>query len=147
MKLRDARALAKELMSLHGLTGWSFTFDRAVKRLGLTLYREKTISLSRQLTALNDDKQVRNTLLHEIAHALVGTSFGHGDVWRSKALSIGCNGQRCTNSIVRVSPKYKVTCEMCSASWSYHRKPRSLATSWHQRCGRASLGKLSVVTL
>lgn len=144
MNLREAKTLTLDLMGRHGLivTGWRFKFDRAVKRLGLTNYRYKTISLSRQLTVLNDLPQVQNTILHEIAHALVGSMNGHNDVWRSKAVSIGCNGQRCTNSIMRVTPKYKVRCGVCSASWDYHRRPRNLATSWHSSCGRISKGKL-----
>lgn len=129
MNLNDARQLAKSLMAAHGLTDWSFRFDTAVKRLGLCVHTKKLITISKSLTRLNPDSQVRNTLLHEIAHALVGPKHGHNATWRFKAMSIGCNGQRCTNSIVKVEPRYKVVCGMCGASWTYHRKPRNLSNS------------------
>jgi len=35
------------------------------------------------------DELVRDTLLHEIAHALVGTAHGHDEVWKAKCLEIG----------------------------------------------------------
>lgn len=37
---------------------------------------------------------IRDTWLHEIAHALVGPDHGHDEVWRTKALAIGCDGKR-----------------------------------------------------
>lgn len=147
MNLRDAKRLAKDLMTQHGLTamGWSFCFDRAVKRLGLCKYSTKTISVSRDLTRLNPDTQVRNTLLHEIAHALVGVNHGHNETWRSKAVSIGCNGQRCTDSVVKAVPKHKIVCGVCLASWDCFRRPRGLDRSWHKTCGPQSKGRLSLL--
>lgn len=146
MNLRQARTLAIDLMNLHNLIGWRFRYDRAVRRLGYTQYGSKTISLSRALTVLNDEPQVKNTILHEIAHALLGAGHGHNNVWRSKAISIGCNGQRCTNSIVKVQPRFKIICALCGTSWPCHRKPRQLDYSFHKSCGKASMGKLSVWT-
>lgn len=148
MKLTEAKQLAYALMLEHGLVsvGWRFKFDNAVIRLGLCKHSTKTISISKPITRLNDVAQVRNTLLHEIAHALVGRNHGHNATWRFKAISIGCNGQRCTNSVVSVDPKYKIVCAMCGTSWPCHRKPRRLDVSWHKTCGRASQGKLSIWT-
>lgn len=144
MNLNTAKALALDLMGQYNLTttGWVFKFDRAVRRLGLTNYRAKTISLSEPLTLLNPDSQVRNTILHEIAHALVGSMNGHNDVWRSKAISIGCNGHRETNSAVRVKPRYNIVCGVCQATWAVHRRT-DMTGSWHKQCGKVSLGKLT----
>ena len=36
---------------------------------------------------------LNDTLLHEISHALVGPNQGHNNIWKKKALSIGCTGK------------------------------------------------------
>ena len=48
---------------------WTFLFDRAIRRFGNCNYTKRQISLSAKLTLLNDEPVVRETLLHEIAHA------------------------------------------------------------------------------
>jgi predicted SprT family Zn-dependent metalloprotease len=95
MKLHEAEQIAKNLMSKHGLTDWTFSFDRAVVRFGCCKYRTKQITLSTKLTELNDETHVENTILHEIAHALVGAGVGHSRTWRRAAQSIGCTATRC----------------------------------------------------
>ena len=55
--------------------------------------KEKVIQLGRH-HAVNDlPVQVTDTILHEIAHALVGTAARHGPDWRKAALSIGATPQ------------------------------------------------------
>jgi predicted SprT family Zn-dependent metalloprotease len=98
METTTAAALARGLMNDHGLTDWTFQFDRAKRRFGVCSYRTRTISLSAPLVALNDEARIRNTILHEIAHALVGPGHGHGYVWRAMARSIGCDARRCCDA-------------------------------------------------
>ena len=112
MNLHEAKKLAEELILTHKLYGWRFVFDGAKTRFGLCSYRNRTISLSRYLTLKREESFVRNTILHEIAHALVGCGNGHNSVWRNKALSIGCNGQRCGND-VSLKPSWVGTCPSC----------------------------------
>ena len=92
MDIHKARLLAVEKMKFHNLTDWNFRFDNAKRRFGLCAYKSKMISLSESLTELNPEEEVLNTILHEIAHALVGRGKGHTQVWKLKALEIGCNG-------------------------------------------------------
>lgn len=94
MDLRAVVRLGEGLLVEHGLTGWRLTLDRAKRRAGACRFEERTISLSRHLMALYDEAHVRETLLHEIAHALVGPRHGHDAVWRAKAVEIGCSGAR-----------------------------------------------------
>lgn len=82
--------LAKDLMAEHGLDDWTFEFDRAKVRLGACHYSTKTISLSRPLCEWVSEYEIIDTLLHEIAHALVGPGEGHNHRWRRVAVSIGC---------------------------------------------------------
>lgn len=95
MDLRQAVALGRRLVSEHGLDGWSVSLDRAKTRAGACRFRTRQITLSRHLTALHSEDEVRDTILHEIAHALVGAGHGHDRHWRATALAIGCSGQRC----------------------------------------------------
>ena len=116
MKLSSATKIAMTLMKEHGLLdkGWKFTYDRAVRRFGCCNYKEMTISLSKKLVELNDEELVIDTILHEIAHALVGKGQGHNRIWRRQAVSIGCNGARCYgNEVVQPTLKYTLTCPNC----------------------------------
>lgn len=95
MELGVAARLARELMDEHGLHEWDFAFDRAKVRAGACHFTDRRITLSRHLTAAHGEAQVRETVLHEVAHALVGPRHGHDRVWRARALAIGASGQRC----------------------------------------------------
>ncbi len=95
MNLNDARALALDLMARHGLTKWRLTFDDAKTRAGVCRSGSREIGLSRPLITLYSAEQVTETILHEIAHALVGPRHGHDAVWRATAVRIGCSGRRC----------------------------------------------------
>lgn len=95
MDLTTARRLARDLMTRHGLSGWRLVFDNAKTRAGVCRYDREEIGLSRPLVLLHDEEQVRDTVLHEIAHALTGPRHGHDRVWRATARRIGCSGERC----------------------------------------------------
>lgn len=47
---------------------------------------------------LNNDK-IQDTVLHEIAHAIVGNNHHHDRVWRDCAQRIGCTGSRLATGI------------------------------------------------
>ena len=94
MEITAALALGRRLLREHSLDDWRVVADHAKTRAGACRFRTKTISLSRPLTALHDEELVRDTILHEIAHALVGPTHGHDRVWRATARQIGCSGER-----------------------------------------------------
>lgn len=96
MELAEGRSLALAMMTEHGLIakGWSFAFDRAKSRLGRTWFNSKTITMSAYVVAYATPHQVKQLMLHEIAHALLPVSAGHGREWKAKAASIGYRGQR-----------------------------------------------------
>ena len=124
MTLTQARNLALRLMRLHKLSPeWSFGFDRSKVRFGKCNYANKEISLSRYVVELNGEEEVRETILHEIAHALAPRGAGHGAAWRSVARSIGCQPKRCySDEVVRPTPKYKGTCPACRRVLFRHRR-------------------------
>lgn len=98
MHTSSALRLARALLDEHGLRDWSVGLDRAKTRAGATHFRQHRITISGPLTRLHDEDLVRDTILHEIAHALVGPQHGHDRVWKAKAREIGASDSRCFSS-------------------------------------------------
>ena len=88
-------ARAATLLAQHRLRGWSFAFDGAKRRGGACHFARKQITLAAGFAATADEAEIEDTLLHEIAHALVGRRHHHDAVWQAKAREIGCTAQRC----------------------------------------------------
>lgn len=109
MDLTAARTLARDLMDAHGLTDWTLTFDKAKGRFGVCRYRTRTIGLSAPLVALNGEDDVRDTILHEIAHALAGPGTGHGPVWKATAKRIGARPERTVDAATVNTPTHAWT--------------------------------------
>lgn len=112
MDLNLAKKMAIELMTEHRVpTNWVFRFDRGRRRFGCCNYTKTTISLSHHLVRLNSEERVKNTILHEIAHALCPGAH-HGPAWVRTAKSIGCTGERCytAENTVTMKPLIKGTC-------------------------------------
>lgn len=95
MDLSDAYRMGTELLQRHGLDGWSLAFDNAKRRAGVCRHGSRVIGLSAPLARLHSVDEVRETLLHEIAHALAGPEHGHDAVWVARARAIGSTGERC----------------------------------------------------
>lgn len=94
MDVEAAVAMAEALLAEHGLRGWGVVLDRAQKRAGICRFDRHRIGLSRTLTALHSEAEVRETVLHEVAHALTGPGHGHDARWRATARRIGSTGER-----------------------------------------------------
>lgn len=96
MDLITARATAVSEMKKHGLIrkGWTFDFDRAVRRLGQCDSTRRRITLSKHFAGAATEDEFEQALLHEIAHALLPASARHGWDWRLKAKEIGYKGKR-----------------------------------------------------
>jgi predicted SprT family Zn-dependent metalloprotease len=141
MDLVEAERLAIELMRQHGLTDWSFAFNRAKRLLGVCKYPEKRIELATFYVANNGAETVRETILHEIAHALAGHAAGHGPVWQAVAIQIGAKPERCdtTPNLVTHPGLWQATCSACGHTYHRHKRPIQL-TGYLCRCpARASL--------
>lgn len=135
MNLHAATAMATALMVQHGLADWRLVLDGARTRAGVCRPGRREIGLSRVLTALHTPEQVRDTVLHEIAHALVGVDHGHDAVWRAKAVEIGGTGTRCVpETAARADTPWKGTCPAGHVV-GRHRRPTRV-----QSCRRCSRG-------
>ncbi|KRE61560.1 SprT-like domain-containing protein [Nostocoides sp. Soil756] len=157
MEVQHALAMGRRLVAEHGLDGWSVVADRAKTRAGVCRFGTRQIGISAPLTRLHSEDEVRDTLLHEIAHALVGPQHGHDAVWRAAAVRIGCSGERCVSpDAPRVpgdwvgrcpaghertrhrSPTRLMSCGRCSRrfdpqhlfSWTFRGRPASMPASY-----------------
>ena len=123
-----------EAFGLIGRAGWTFGFDNAKRRLGCCHYRKRMVTMSRHYLSKNTPEQFRNTLLHEIAHALAGPGAGHGPEWVAVARRIGCNGRRCGEADMPEGA-WRAVCGGCSRAYSRHRRPKTM-TGWYcKKCG------------
>jgi predicted SprT family Zn-dependent metalloprotease len=141
MNLSVAQTLAVTLMKKHRLIdkGWTFKYDNAVKRFGVCMFRPKVIGLSRKLVLLNDKEKVKDTILHEIAHAIAGFESGHGEIWRHVCIQIGAKPERCydTTKTNNVELKYYAKCGACGKDYQ---KARMFKTE-RKRCCKCQVGK------
>lgn len=159
----QAFQLAVQLMERHGLleAGWRFRWSRGKRQQGLCEIKRrrhpvtgeeieiKTIKLSAYLVALNSDEEVRDTILHEIAHALAGIENGHNEKWKAICRRIGAKPERTAGEEVKVAAApYAIVCGCCRETVAQrHRRMRRerLERLYCRQCGTQSLGKLQMV--
>jgi len=119
-RLVEIREIAEGLMDEYGLIdrGWTFDFDKAVRRLGCCWYGKRKITLAKANALVDTDDEVLDTILHEIAHALVGGGAGHGPVWQAKCREIGAKPDRCAERTTdKPVGKYVATCKDCGKAY------------------------------
>lgn len=139
MNLSEAEKLTLELINKY-TPDYSFFWNNRKTQLGLCNYKNKTIYLSRIYVKHNSEELVRDTILHEIAHALSPKS-GHGNKWKVKCIEIGCRPVRCKNDVI-IPHKYTYKCGNCGRETGAHRlKKRKIACG--SCCNKFNGGKFS----
>jgi len=133
MNLTAANTIAVNMLHDHGLAqqGWTVVWDSARGRNGQCNYARKTISLSRITNAIRDEADVRQTIIHEVAHALT-PGADHGYLWKIKFRALGGSGDRVARDKVDVSliSKYRVECSVTGKPLGHaNRKGKVLASS------------------
>ena len=114
MEISQAIKLGDELLEKYNLEGWIIKSDNARVRFGQCRRWQKTISISKTLVELNSEEKVRETILHEIAHALI-TARGHGVEWKTMAMRVGIKPQRAYSEANTITPKatFIYVCQKC----------------------------------
>ena len=125
-----------------GLESWVLGMDNKKTCLGMCLFGQRKISLSSHFLRgpTCDEKQIRNTILHEMAHALVGPEHNHDAVWKKMALKIGCDG-KVKSPMDRPDATYVLECKNKCFSQTYYRRPK-LTNKVCAKCGSAPILKL-----
>lgn len=134
--LYEVRQMANSLLNRYHLEGWRIEWDRATRRAGQCRYQSKTISLSAPLMSIWETAHCRDTILHEIAHALVGPGHGHDAEWRSMCVTVGADPTRTWghNGEAHVQHKWEGTCRNGHVVY----RDRMSAKAKRSTCGRCS---------
>ena len=130
-----AAQFANRKLEEHGLRkkNWRFRINSNKRRLGVCRYRQRTIEISEHIFSLGKEK-VENTILHEIAHAMLPAGVGHGPEWKRLARSIGCDGKTRSEVSMDVPHDWIGTCTECGRTVSkMHRKPKHWNPSLHTK--------------
>lgn len=103
LNIIEASAFQPFLFANHGLHDWRFEWRERLgddsiaageteefAELGHADFSCRTIRMSVSAARESTAWQVYQTMLHEIAHALVGPRSGHGPKWGKVAQDIGC---------------------------------------------------------
>ena len=88
-----ATKYCREKLDEYGLKHWSIRITTNVNQrfLGLCSHNDCCIIVNAHHVDQNPDSEIKDTILHEIAHALVGPNHGHDPTWVTKAKEIGVN--------------------------------------------------------
>ena len=108
---------AAELLERHLNTGapatrWRFRFETATSRAGICRHDTRTIALSVSFVLRAPWDDIQNTLLHEVAHAIVDPGHGHDTVWQTAARRIGCTANRCS-TVTHSLKRWMGRCPRC----------------------------------
>ena len=125
MELVSAERMAWELLRKHGLWNWKSALDRAVRRFGQCDWNNRLITLSAPMTLACPDHEVRDTILHEIAHAMT-PGYGHGPVWKAAARRVGATDKRLGPDIAPVLGErhhWTATCATCGKRSLRYKRP------------------------
>lgn len=119
-------AMAQSLMLEHiEDRQWSFGFDSGRRRAGLCSYTDKKITVSKYLSLVHSIDDVRQTVLHEIAHAICGPKEGHSKKWLATAKSIGYRNETYTGEeIAKEFAPYTGLCPNGHRHYRYQRPKR-----------------------
>jgi predicted SprT family Zn-dependent metalloprotease len=137
MLLTEVEAKGKQLIREHevnsGLeSGWQFAFDLAPARGGACRYMEKQITLSVTYCLKASREEIVDTILHEIAHAIVGPKHGHDATWKAAAQQIGCTAERC-HRVQHTVPRWYGRCG-CGQEWKRQRLTQRTKISRCRKC-------------
>lgn len=145
MTIYQAISLAKSLIRKYPeLGGWGVTTNRRKRAFGVCNYTYRRIELSEFLIPHMTDEAIKDTIIHEIAHALT-RGHNHDHVWRRKCIELGGDGRRVggdekykggaeTRKELDKTAKYTFTCPVCGDS--HGRNRRSKRSSSCGKCCR-----------
>jgi predicted SprT family Zn-dependent metalloprotease len=132
MELREAQHLAITLIVEH-CPDWVFGWDNARRRMGCAHFGPNKITLSRSLVAAATVDQVRETILHEIAHVLVGLKAGHGPAWYAKARALGSSGK--TTHSVQTDEIAPFMCKCsCGKVYKWYKRSKNMNNKVCRTC-------------
>lgn len=138
MEMTQVLSLALKLMRQHGFEHLDLTVSNTKRALGRCFYKydhgkrqyvAERIDLSRVWMTKVPEAKVRDTILHELAHAMT-PGAKHGPAWRAAARKLGANPSRIADlpsdmvlEIRQEVANYKAVCKNphCDTVHYFHR--------------------------
>lgn len=82
------------LMKKYGLfeSGWVFVLHTKLPHVGACTWQYKTLIFNPILLRCASRALIRNTILHEISHAILPTEDHHSDMWKHTFVRMGGTG-------------------------------------------------------
>jgi predicted SprT family Zn-dependent metalloprotease len=152
-ELSDFRLRAIQTMFAFGLDDWTFRWDNRKNAAGLCSYTNREIRMSKFIFPLAGEKQNRDTLLHECAHALAYIHDGcadHGPAWKKWCVKIGANPNVTVGASSFEKPipykYYLIDKRDGETVTAFHRKPRKNYETFIITGDPSSKGQLKLVT-
>jgi SprT protein len=132
-QLVKVQALARRYLDAHGLRDWKVEWGRSKVDAGTCDYSVPALRFSAPLMSVWTMAQCEDTVLHELAHALVGPGKGHGPEWKAKCRELGIKPVRTWGGDgERVVSKYVGKCP------NGHETPRNRRPKGHLSCAKCS---------
>jgi hypothetical protein len=128
-----AVGIASQLLCKHKLFAWRVGLKPLKNRLGQCEYGPKLIILSEFHVENNPDWMIKDTIFHEVAHALAGWEARHGPIWKATAARLGAIPKACSKPARTPEGRYQAGCPSCKRVYHRHRKPKGLVCC--PRCG------------
>ena len=121
----EIKTYAETMMEHYGLEGWTFEFIKTRRTIGRCNHKRQVIQLS-SLWADGHADNIKDTILHEIAHALT-RGHGHDKVWKAMCVKIGAKPERCatTKKSPSVTPRYVAIDDKGAIVEKFFRKPNA----------------------
>jgi len=107
------------------LEGWEMKIVAGARnRLGQCDHIKKLITLTGWYVDLNDEDEVTDTILHEVAHAVVGIGHGHDKKWKAEAKKLGATPKAKARGVKALPPRLVAVCHLCGQKHYRTRQPR-----------------------
>lgn len=133
-KLVRVQARALQLMAEWNLHSpeWGFAWNRRKRAMGRCVFpiagvTPGSIQLSEGFVLGNNSEDlIVDTILHEIAHGLAGSTAGHGLLWKEWCRRVGANPERIGVGAEMPAGPWKAICRNCGTVYSLFRRPKHL---------------------
>lgn len=117
------------------LYDWKIKITDTKRRLGSCNYTKKELNFSKNLILNNSREEIRDTVLHECAHAIAGHGAWHWYKWKICALKIWLqNPQTCNTTANQAEWKYKMQCAGCGEIYHFYKKVSKLNKACYNCC-------------
>jgi predicted SprT family Zn-dependent metalloprotease len=139
MKLNLAKKEAIKLINKY-CPDYSFIWSKSKYYIGRCDYRNKQIGLNYYYTKINNLNVIKNVILEEISHALVGLKCGHNSTWKKKMIELGANKNFINHDHKKFkinSPfvyKWNIKCENCKKTFKLNHKNNRKKSNVGQIC-------------